>query len=259
MSWTIIPTGYTGVRTTFGQISQESVPAGFAWKIPFVESIEKVNNKQQDIVFEGQIWSETSERTALYYDGITVTYQINGEKSAWIFANVANYKDNLINSGLVSSAVKTASKQLNSTDATNRGLVEPLTQRTLQESLDAKYGADVIYINKVVISNVDFEESYNNAIAEKQRAQIEYEKQQLENQKAIEKAEADAQVKKTNAQADADAKLIEAEAEAEANRKVTSSLSDEILKKMYYEKWDGALPQVYGGTEGNLIEVPLAE
>ena len=257
ISWTIIPTGYTGVRTTFGQISQESVPAGFAWKIPFVESIEKVNNKQQDIKFEGEIWSETSERTALFYDGITVTYQINGEKSAWIFANVANYRDTLINNGLVASAIKTASKQLNSVDATNRGLIEPLAQKTLQESLDTKYGTDVIYINKVVISNVDFEESYNNAIASKQNAQIEYEKQQLENQKAIEKAEADAQVKKTNAQAEADAKLIEAEAEAEANRKVASSLSETILEKMYYEKWNGSLPQVYGGVDGNLIEIPL--
>lgn len=75
--------------------------------------------------------------------------------------------------------------------------------------------------------------------------------------KAIEKAEADAQVKKTNAQAEADAKLIEAEAEAEANRKVASSLSEAILEKMYYEKWNGSLPQVYDGVDGNLIEIPL--
>ena len=76
-SFVIIPTGYTGVRTTFGQIDSTTVQNGFNWKLPFVQSIEQVNNKQQDISFDGQVWSETNERTAIYYDSITVTYQIN--------------------------------------------------------------------------------------------------------------------------------------------------------------------------------------
>ena len=46
-AFTIVPTGYTGVRTTFGQVSQKIVPNGFNMKIPFVQSIELVNNKQQ--------------------------------------------------------------------------------------------------------------------------------------------------------------------------------------------------------------------
>lgn len=71
-SLVIIPTGYTGVKSTFGQIDETTIQNGANWKIPFVQKIEKVNNKQQDIVFDGQIWSETSERTALYYDCITV-------------------------------------------------------------------------------------------------------------------------------------------------------------------------------------------
>ena len=65
-SFTIIPTGYTGVRTTFGQIDKTTLQNGFNWKIPFIQSIELVNNKQQDIDYNGQIWSETAERTAIY-------------------------------------------------------------------------------------------------------------------------------------------------------------------------------------------------
>lgn len=117
-SFVIIPTGYTGVKSTFGQINEVTLQNGANFKIPFIQKIEKVNNKQQDIVFEGQIWSETSERTSLYYDGVTVTYQINPEKSAWIYANVSNYKENLVTQTLVASAIKTSSKELNSTDAT---------------------------------------------------------------------------------------------------------------------------------------------
>lgn len=243
-SLVIIPTGYTGVKSTFGQIDETTIQNGANWKIPFIQKIEKVNNKQQDIVFDGQIWSETSERTALYYDGITVTYQINPEMSAWIYANVSNYKENLVTQTLVASAIKTSSKSLTSTDATNRGIVEPLSMQNIQKALDEKYGEDVVIINKVVIANTDFEDSYNQAIAEKQTAQLAYEQQQIENQKKIEAAEADAKVKTTQAQGKADAAVIKAQGEADANKLLNDSLTNKILQQMYLEKWDGALPKV---------------
>lgn len=69
-SFAIIPTGYTGVKTTFGQIDNTTLQNGFNWKTPFIQSIEMVDNKQQDISFnDDEIWSETKERTAIYYKG----------------------------------------------------------------------------------------------------------------------------------------------------------------------------------------------
>lgn len=266
-SFTIVPTGYTGVRTTFGQIDNRVIEPGITFKIPYAQSIQKVNNKQQDVTFDSKIWSETSERTAIYFEGVTVTYTISADKSVWIYANVSNYKKTLVSDGIVASSIKAASKQLNSTDATNRSLVEPLAQEMLQKSLNEKYGDSVVFINKIVIDNIDFEDSYNQAIADKQAAQLAYEQQQIENQRSIEQAAAESEVKKTQAQAEADAKMIsaqanadamriEADAEAEANQKITSSLTDEILRKMYYDTWDGVLPYVYG-ADGSLIEVPV--
>ena len=69
----VIPTGYTGVKSVFGQISGDYVPNGVSGKIPFVEKVTQVNTKQQDQLFEGQVWSETSDMTEIYYDQITVT------------------------------------------------------------------------------------------------------------------------------------------------------------------------------------------
>lgn len=253
-SFSIIPTGYTGVRSTFGQINDRTASTGFNFKLPFVEKIEKVNNKQQDITYEGQIWSETQERTAIYYDGVTVTYQINGERSAWIYANVSNYKDGLLSQPLVASAIKESSKRLSDTDATNRGIIEPAAQAAIQASVDEKYGEGAVIINKVTISSADFEESYNQAIAEKQNAQLEYERQQIENKKKVEAAEADAKVKTTAAQAEADATLIKAQAEAQANEILAQSLSDDIFMQKMLEKWDGQLPKVTGGT-GSFMDV----
>ena len=252
-SFAIIPTGYTGVRITFGQIDNRTVQNGFNWKIPFVQSINQVNNKQQDISYTGQVWSETAERTVLYYEGITVTYTINPEKSAWIYANVSDYKKNLISDNLVASAIKSSSKELNSTDATNRGIIEPIAQEKIQEALDQKYGPDVVFINKVVIANTDFEESYNQAIADKQTAQLAYEKQQIENKRQIEAAEADAQVKTTQAKAEADAAVLKAQGEADANKLLNDSITEKILKQQYYEKWDGKLPSVMNSDSSDLI------
>lgn len=253
-SFTIIPTGYTGVRTTFGQINDTTVQNGFNWKLPFVQSIEKVNNKQQDVVFnEEKIWSETQSRTTIFYEGITLTYQINPEKSAWIYANVSNYKDSLVPHSIVASAVKASSKSLADTDATNRAVIEPLVVENLQKALDEKYGENVICVNKITISNADFEDSYNQAIAAKQQAQLNAEQQAIENKRAIDKAEADAAVTKTKAEADAEAKLISAQAEAEANALLEKSLTEQILREKYIEKWDGKLPQVVADDSATLM------
>lgn len=244
-SVTFIPTGYTGVKVALGQISETPVMSGPAFKIPFIQSIKKVNNKLQDTTIKDKIWAETKERTAVYFEGVTVSFQITPEMSAWLYANVADH-DNLINLGLVSSAVKTVAKQSPVVDVTDRAKVEPEIAIALQHSVNGKYGEGVLIITKVVVADIDYEEDYQAAVAAKQKAQLQYEKQQIENQKAIEKAEADAKAKIKKAEGEAEAKRIAAEAEAEANKKIAQSLNDKVLSNKFYEKWDGVLPKVTG-------------
>ena len=240
-----IPTGYTGVKVALGQINETPVMSGPAFKIPFIQSIKKVNNKLQDTTIEEKIWAETSERTAVYFAKTTISFQITPEMSTWLYANVADH-DNLINAGLVSSAIKTVAKQAKDVEVTNRAKVEPEIAIALQHSVNGKYGEGVLIITKVVVGDIDFKEDYQKAIAEKQKAQLQYEKQQIENQKAIEKAEAEAKAKIKKAEGDAEAKRIAAEAEAEANKKIAQSLNDKVLSNKFYEKWDGVLPKVSG-------------
>lgn len=253
-SFVMIETGYTGVKKQFGQISEEVVPNGFNWKTPFVQKIEKVNNKQQDITFEKKIWSETSNRTAIYFENVTVTYQINSDKSAWIYANVTNYKDNLITENLVASALKASSKTLKDEDATNRSKIEQLAMENVQESLNQKYKGEVVTINKVVIADADFDDSYKNAIAEKQKAQLESEKQKIVNEKKIAEAEADKKVKIANAEADADAERIKAEGIAESNRTIADSLTDDLQKYEMIQKWNG-MPSIGSGDSMFMVDI----
>ena len=243
--FTIVPTGYTGVRTTFGQVSKNIVPQGFNLKVPFVQTIELVNNKQQDTKIVAQVWGESSEKIPVYATEITVTFQVESGRSAWIFSNVTDTKD-LITQSLVSSAIKSAMVELPASEVTVRSKIEPLVKEELAESIDEKYGSDTISVLKVVIDQMDFEESYNNAISDKSIAMQRQAQQEIENNTAIAKAEADKKVAIANAESEAEATRIAAEAEAAANKLIAESLTDEILKSKFYEKWDGKLPSVMG-------------
>ncbi len=259
LSFTIIPTGYTGVASTFGQINPNPLPNGFNWKIPIIQSIERVNNKQQDQSYPSKVWSETKEQTVLFMEDITITFQINPEKSAWIFANVTDYTNNLVSPTLVASALKEASRTITTEQATNRGVIEPAATESIQKALDDKYGADTVRVLKVVISNMDFEDSYNAAINERQIAKLAQEKQEIENQTNIDKAAAEAEAARMTAQGAADAALIEAQAKADANRIVSESITDKTQKQDAIDRWDGTLPKYVTGTNGTFGILEAAE
>lgn len=270
MSFVIIPSGYTGVKTTFGQIAEETLPNGFNWKTPFIESIEIVNNKQQDAGFaqkDSKIWGETSEKIPVYMADVTVTYQIDNEKSAWIYTNVSDYKSQLISDAMVASALKNAAVQFTAEQVTVRSNIEPTAQKELQESLDNKYGENVVHILKVVINNMDFEDSYNEAINQKNLAAKQAEAQAIQNQIEIDKATKDAETQRiaaeaqataetAKAQGEADAIRIKAEAEAEANHKLSESLTDNVLRNKLYDRWNGELPKV-SNDSAPLVSIPL--
>lgn len=133
-SATQVPSGYTGVRSTFGKIDEKPVGEGLQWHKPFIESIHLVCNKQTDHEYRDKIWSETSNRTAVYFEGTIVTTSISAEKSAWLVANVADYK-NAVTSGMVQSAIKSAAKGFDDVDVTNRGMIEPKALEYLQKAV----------------------------------------------------------------------------------------------------------------------------
>ncbi len=188
-SFVIIPTGFTGVMTRMGQIREEGMKPGIHGKIPFVDSVITINNKQQDIIFEDQIRSETKDRTALYYANVTVTYQINPEKATWIYRNVTDYDKQLVTAPILASSIKSASKTLSDEEATKQDTIEQAAKEELQKALDEKYDPEAVTVLKVVIENADFKDSYNPAIADRQAAKLAYEKQESIDKQNVEKNE----------------------------------------------------------------------
>lgn len=254
----IIPTGYTGVLVRFGQIDERPVQSGrLMFTTPFIEHIYRVNNKQQDFHTGNKIWGETDDKTPVYASDVTVTYQISAERSAWIYANVSDYTSSLITESLVASAVKSAMIELSPADVTNRTKIEPLILTRLSVSLAEKYGANTVYICKVIVGDMDFEEAYNKAIQQKFIAAQEKARAEIINQTAIAKAEADKRTVILKAEADAEKIRIAAEAQAKANNLINDSLTTELIELRKIEAWDGKLPNVMGTGSDTLFGIDL--
>lgn len=116
-------------------------------------------------------------------------------------------------------------------------------------ALDEKYGPDKIIVRNVVLNNIDFEDSYNEAIAKKSQAIQDQQRQTIENQTNIDKAKAEAEAEREQARGKADAELIAAEGKAKANEEIANSITTATQRQDAIEKWNGELPKYVGGED----------
>ena len=237
----IVPSGYVGIKTSYGQISGEVLPSGQYFSVPFIYHVDKINCKQQDAKYEDKIWGESSERTPVYAENIRISFQINSEKAAWIWSNVEEWDYKLLKGSIISTAIKRAAVELPNNQVTNRSYIEPLALKYLQEEIDKYYKESVLTVNSVNIGNMDFSDEYNAALEKRDLAKLEAENAKYVNEKKLADAEATAQeakiksdseieIKKQETEAAAERKRITAEAEAEANKKIAESLTPELIE-----------------------------
>lgn len=124
-------------------------------------------------------------------------------------------------------------------------------QKVLTESLKDKgihvdnvYFVGAFTLPKQVTSRIDAKiEATQKAI----QAENELRAVQAEAQKKIAKAEGDAESKIKIAQGNAQSILIEAEAKAQANKKISQSVTSNLIEYEKINKWNGAMPQVTSG------------
>lgn len=131
----------------------------------------------------------------------------------------------------------------------------------LDTYLRNKFDQYGIIIDTVNFTDISVDDETAAAIQKKVTAQQELELANIEAQTAKVQAEKERQVAEINAEKkiiDANAKAevmkIEAEAEAQANREIAASLTPQLVDKIKYERWNGELPTVSGGSSIVSIE-----
>lgn len=212
----------------------------------------KYDTKVQNLETQTMAYSSDAQTMDIQ---MTIQYQIITDKVVDIATQYGNLS--VLENRISSIAIEKTKSVLSSHKAmdiiANRAAISPAVETAIKEAVGDEY---FVNITTVVLTNIDFSDSFEKAVEDKMIAEQAKLKADYDNQTKVAKAEADAEAKLKAAQADieiakaqAEAKKIAAEAEAEANKIIDASVTDKIIEKIYADTWDGKMPTVIGNGD----------
>ena len=255
----VVPTGYTGILTTFGRVADYTLDAGFHFKSPF-QQVTLMDNREQKTAFTTMAFSSDIQQVDVQG---SINYNINKQTAMNLFKDVGvGYYNTLVNPRMQENLKAVFSKYTAEELISSRDKLSVEIREALSNEMSS-YGINIISVS---IENIDFTDAFTEAVEAKQvaqqsklKAEIEQAQQTHEAQQQAERqkiaAEAEANVQKIEADAAAYAIRTKAEAEAEANRLVAESLTDELLQYTEINQWDGQLPTYLAGGDATTVPV----
>lgn len=250
---TKIPANSVGiVYSPFGGTKEQTLTEGFHGKNIF-DKVYKISTEVQTMTVTGLT---TQTMDAQYLTSVLdIKYRVNTGNAYLVFTQfrtLKNMSENLI-VPTTQRVLEHVTTQYNVIDilGEKRNTIYSELEVALTEEF-AKYGVEFYSIS---IVDMDAGAELESAIAAEAVAKkaVETAAQNLE------KTKMEAQQKSVQAQAEQDAakikaetKLIEAEAEKAANELLNMTLTDEILEKLWIEKWNGQMPTYYSGSEDGM-------
>lgn len=259
---TTIPTGHTGIVTTFGRVEDYTYEAGVHTKAPW-QQVVKMDNRIQKAIVDMSCFSSDIQEVDTSY---TINYQIEKANAQTIYRTIGqDYYTTIILPRIQESVKSMIAKY----DAEKLIASREQLSSQIREDLTAKLAVYNVEVIDASIENLDFSDAFTNAVEAKQvaaqeklKAEIQQEQANIEAKAAAERAviAAQAEAEKAVIQAEAaaeaqkkeaDAKAYAGEKEAEANEKIAASLSQELIDYKTVEQWNGELPTYVGG-EGTM-------
>lgn len=247
-SFTTISSGTVGVVRRFGEVKRVISP-GINFKIPIIEDVIVYNT--QRVIYETSAYPTESNADYTDYpvdtttkDGqpisikYSVRFSIDPDKAEWLANNLGNEAE------IVEKIVKTDSRiyvrgiarEYEAGDLYTGNIVA--VQDAISEVLVKSFEKNGLILDDFGIRNIEFNPDYVAVIEQKQR-----EKEKVTTEKYIAEQE---QYKKQAA-------ITKAEAEAESQKLLQTTITEQILMKMWIEKWNGQLPQVVTGEGQDYI------
>lgn len=203
-----VDTGHVGIVRTFGKVEDYTFDSGFHLKAPW-QSVTQMDNRVQKTTIELPCFSEDIQEVNTVY---TVNYQISKANAQDLYRDIGTgYLETVVNP-TIQESVKTIIAQYTAMELIeSRSDVASRIETLLAEKL-AKYNIDV---SSTAIENMDFTDSFTNAVEAKVVAEQNKLKAEKENAQALEKAENDKLIAIKNAEAAAEVAKKAAEADAE--------------------------------------------
>lgn len=276
-----VPTGHTGILTTFGKVEDQTLESGMHFKLPWQKVVNMDNRNQKSTLTLTCFSSDIQEVDVVY----TVNYQIEKSNAQNIYKSIGTDYFKTVMDPRIQEAVK---KQVAQYDAESLIDSRQKLSDEIYQSLVTDLASYNIELVSASIENIDFTDAFTAAVEAKQvaaqnklKAETEQEQANMEAEKAAERAkieaqakadaakiaaEAEAEVAKTKANAEAEVTKIEADAEkyrkeqeSAANKLLSESMTEELLQYFYIQGWDGKLPETYVSQEDFMTILDLAK
>lgn len=209
-----VPTGYTGILTTFGKVEDRTIQAGLNIVAPW-QKVVKMDNRTQKQVIETQAFSSDIQQVDVV---VTLNHSIDKAVAQNLYSSVGKeYVDTILTPRAL-EGIKTVFSGYTAEELiSNRiELSNAITEVVAKDVLG--YG---IQVSGVSIENIDFTDAFTDAVEAKQVA--------TQNKLTAETKQAQLTLE---AQAEADRKIISAQAEAEANKIISASITPELIQQM---------------------------
>jgi len=247
-----VPTGYTGIVTTFGKVHDNTLDAGINFHAPW-DNVITMDNREQRATFQLEAFSKDIQQVDIQG---SINYNIDKATAMNLYKDVGTEYVTILVAPRIQEDVKIVIARYTAENLiSSRQEAANAIEALIRDELTPK-GINVI---SFAVENIDFTDAFEAAVEakqvatqEKQRAQTQQEQATMEAEQAAKRkkieAEAAAEVAKVQADADAYAVEVKASAEAEANKKINQSLTSDLVEYKQILQWNGELPQFVGGN-----------
>jgi regulator of protease activity HflC (stomatin/prohibitin superfamily) len=260
----IVPTGHTGILTTFGRVEDTTLEAGLHFKLP-VQEVVVMDNRTQKSVVDLSCFSSDIQEVSVRY---SINYQIQKSDAQNIYKTIGEDYYNVVMQPRIEVAVRSViAKYTAETLIENRETLSSQITDILLNELSV-YNIDVV---NTAIEDMDFSDVFTQAVEAKQvaqqeklKAETEQEQKTMEEQAAADRqvitAQANAEVAKIEAEADREVLKIQADAaeyagqkDAAVNKALSESLDEVLLQYFAIKQWDGKMPEFLAGMDNEGI------
>ena len=255
-----VDTGEVGLFTRWGEVISKAPEAeGIHFYMPIGTSLVCYDCRNQVEQLATDVFTKDIQSAKI---SLAVTYALERAKVIELHVKTGKKFVEKLISPSVLGAVKNVVGQMEADElVAKRKEAADAICTTLKQKLES-FGISVVFVEML---NIDYSDSFEKAVEQKQVAMQEAIKEKNNTQRLREvaqqnvvKAEAEAQAKVLNSEAEAKAILVKAEAEAKSieMRNTALAQSRALIDYETVKAWDGKLPvQMLGGAPVPLLNL----
>lgn len=244
-----VGTGQVGVKTRFGEVIGEPLPAGLYFVNPFTTSVHEMDARVLKWDGTSAAYTRDVQQAGIQF---TLNYRLDPSKAHVVFQTVGEQWVEKLVGQVVHEELKREFSQHEAVEIISQ---RDAAARKVEANVKTTLATRNVIVTSFQLTNIDFTKEFEHAVEAKVIAQ----------QKAIEEQNRTVQIREQAAQqvetakGNAEATLVNAKADA-ASIKIRAEALEQNAKLVEWEavqKWNGQLPTyMIGGGAVPFVNVP---